>query len=185
MIDKAVEYAMKIPGFMPEAGLRWLATQAVGKSCIVEVGCLRGRSTSAIAGAMDPDGVIYCIDPWLGDGYKGLGVSAFEEFQKNMSPWTKGFQVFAIRAKSCEVWNIFHYTMGPECDMIFIDGAHDMESVMLDIQWGLKCLKPNGLLCGHDAHPDNPCGERGVCDALERQDFNWSIVHGTSIWVRE
>jgi hypothetical protein len=42
---------------------------------------------------------------------------------------------------------------GQNFDFIFIDGAHDYESVRHDIALGLHSIAPGGMLCGHDYHP--------------------------------
>jgi hypothetical protein len=57
-------------------------------------------------------------------------------------------------------------------DMVFIDGCHEMDSVVIDIMsWMPVCRK---LLCGHDADQD------GVPKALKALKLNY-VKTGT-IW---
>ena len=41
-------------------------------------------------------------------------------------------------------------------DFIYIDGAHDYDSVKQDIELALPLLKPRGILAGHDYLPQHP-----------------------------
>jgi len=43
---------------------------------------------------------------------------------------------------------------GKDFDFIFIDGAHDYDSVRYDIKVAFSALKPGGFLCGHDFHSE-------------------------------
>jgi hypothetical protein len=60
--------------------------------------------------------------------------------------------------------------------MIFIDGDHEMHSVIRDVEWA-KRIMPKGLLCGHDADNEE------VQHALRLTRTDYTVVPHTSIWV--
>lgn len=54
----------------------------------------------------------------------------------------------------------------PKYDFAFIDGAHDYESVRLDIGKARKVLKPDGLIAFHDFDHPSHCGVREAVEEL-------------------
>jgi len=50
-------------------------------------------------------------------------------------------------------------------DVVFIDGDHSVEGVLLDYDCWIDSLKPGGILAFHDYHPNHP-GVVKVVDEL-------------------
>lgn len=131
---------MHLWGWMAPAELDWLMTQASTMRSVVEVGCLHGRSSFALATGCR-DGEVWCIDPWNDDGWRS--------WSRSMSGFTN---VHAVRAPSPEAG----LQVPDPVDMVFIDGAHDYDSVVADIRyWGSRAQR---LLCGHDYVPTSALG---------------------------
>ena len=68
--------------------------------------------------------------------------------------------------------------------MIFIDAAHDYESVVQNINFAMEVLLPGGILCGHDYHSKSQDVIRAV-DDLIANNANIEIkgfIADTSIW---
>ena len=61
-------------------------------------------------------------------------------------------------------------------DMVFIDAAHDYDSVVRDIGTARRLLVPGGLLCGHDYGGSWP----GVVQAVNELVPSKGVVN--SIW---
>lgn len=125
---------MHLWGWMSPAELTWLGAQAARMRSVVEIGSLHGRSSFALAQACP--GPVYCIDPWNDEGYRS---------------WTSSMAVLPnavpIRAASPQAGD----QVPDPVDMVFIDGAHDYDSVVADIMyWRQRCQV---LLCGHDYVP--------------------------------
>lgn len=166
-----IENALKIDGWMRPEELTWLATQAKSRNVIAEVGSWMGRSTRALVD--NTSGVVYAVDTWLGTpGPKECarfleGKSEdwlFEQFHTNMGKelfygvkWhdkqgtEHDYKLRPQRSTSLEGADY----LGNGCynlrfDMIFLDAAHDEESVTADILAWQPLLAPGGLLCGHD-----------------------------------
>lgn len=145
-----LDRALQTPGWVSEDEVRWLAEKASTKSCIAEIGSWRGKSTRAMAD--NTSATIYAVDTW--DGTPDDGIQAaelaqlphglYEDFQKNLSGCTN---VRPMRMTSLEAASKLSDL---RFDMIFIDAAHDYESVKSDILAWRSLLAPNGLLCGHD-----------------------------------
>lgn len=125
---------LHIWGWMSSTELLWLHARASEMGSVVEVGCLRGRSSFAIlTGCAGP---VYCIDPWHDPGEHALA----------------GF------TEACGHFPNLHIVQGwspaagadvpGDADMVFLDGSHDYDSVTADIaEWAPRTRK---LICGHD-----------------------------------
>jgi hypothetical protein len=134
---------MDIWGWMTPDQLDWLGAQAAQMRSVAEVGSLRGRSAFALLTACN--GPVYCIDPWP---------EHYESFLRECGHFPN---LVAIRAMSPAAAG-----QVPDVDMVFLDGDHEYEGVVADIEaWYPKTQK---LLCGHDYnHPDYP----GVANAVD------------------
>lgn len=163
---------MHIWGWMSPAELTWLGEQAAKMQTVVEIGSLRGRSSYALTKSCP--GTVYCIDPWNDAGWIAWNDAVGSVFDN----------VVPIRAASPAAADL----VPDRVDMVFIDGAHDYDSVAADIECWLP--KTNVLLCGHDYPPDSEVGEDGraypdvkrAVDELIGVD-SITIAPGTAIWA--
>lgn len=166
---------MGVFGWLSSWEAAWLYEQAQTMDSVVEVGVLRGRSAFALLSGCK--GPVYCIDP-----FEDPGDHAFSAFMASCGhfPNVRPIRGYSPAAAS-QVPGIV--------DMVWLDGAHDYDSVRADIDVWLP--KTNKLLCGHDwSNPaDWPDGEeagyRGVWEAVRETFPDDRIVNpeGTSIWA--
>lgn len=161
------------------------------KGRILEIGSYLGASTTAIGHAIQGRGVeLYCLDCWhdyqaqgfFGHTLAGTGAtdqSIFSRFQANTS--FLGEQLRILKGTSAQFRN---FLPAGFFDLIFIDAAHDYESVKQDIQIAFKAIVPGGIICGHDYHSEGIGVIRAV-DELIYQATTISlkgVIPGTSIW---
>lgn len=150
-------YNNRIEGMMEEESLQWLYKTALEMTSIIEIGCWVGRSTYPLLCGCK--GLVYAIDHFKGsaehqEAIKVRNLDLYKLFTKNLFGF-KNLRTFKMTseeaAKNSEI---------PEgVDMVFIDGSHDYNSVMLDLTlWYPRTKK---LICGHDIY------EEGVPKALE------------------
>lgn len=127
-------------------------------SKIVEVGSWLGRSISYfVVESINKQKNIncYCVDIW--SPYEEIqthhlfdGDNAYNTFIKNIEP-IKDF-VTPLRGKSLEISKKFEdYSL----DFIFIDAAHDYQSVLDDVTYWYPKLKENCIIAGHDYYYGN------------------------------
>jgi len=170
-----VERAASIEGWMSISELEWLAEQASQHKRIVELGSCFGRSTRALAD--NTKGTIFAVDNWQGppelDWSPEKQALIEPEFRKNLADH--------IAAKRVEVVNANHgnipaYLRIAEPDMVFIDGAHDFNSVERDIRAWEETIQPHGLLCGHDFDRES------VRTVVKKLLPGAQGVSGTSLW---
>lgn len=145
-----IERALGIDGWMAPEELLWLATSAKKHRLILEVGSWLGRSTAAIAD--NTDGIVYAVDTWRGSGAEHADILSshgedwlYREFISHAAD-----NVVPIRMTSLEAAEMFTTQSHRLFDMIFIDGAHDVESVRADLLAWRPLLAEGGLFCGHD-----------------------------------
>ncbi|KPK32154.1 MAG: hypothetical protein AMS24_04880 [Chlamydiae bacterium SM23_39] len=136
-------------------GLKTLIEQRRIKT-VVELGSWLGKSTMYIAEHLPEDGKVYAVDHWLGSrvhhnnkAVKNLLPTLYEQFlsnvvQKNLTekiiPW-KMTTVEAAKKMSLE---------GKLVDLVYIDAAHDEESVYQDMSMWYPLIKEGGVMCGDD-----------------------------------
>jgi len=183
--DVRIRSALVIDGWMSPEELLWLAEKAEQSQNLLEIGSWKGRSARALA--ENTKGHLTCIDTWGPSGdvataaefAKGIAENKnnpdwlWDEFRINMIGLDN---VGAIRKSSIEAVKDIPKDM--RFDLIFIDGAHDAESVKADIRAWEPFLAPNGVLCGHDYDNLWP----GVKDAVNLLFPNAKNPVG-SIWV--
>ena len=169
-----IDQALTIDGWMSPQELIWLARQAEKHQCIAEVGSYLGRSTRALA--EHTPGVVYAIDDWYGprdvDWLKPEDRElCFKKFLMNM----RGLET------KIRIVNTNHAlaSISKTPDMVFIDGDHEYESVVWDIQRWLPRVAKGGLICGHDAN------HLGVIKALREVFGIYKVEPDTTIWYKE
>ena len=168
----------------------------------VEVGVFLGRSL-AFMGELRPDVKLVAIDPWEdvpSRGYDGPGEfdgviheagGLYKAFLEQMMTFSPDVLRRARIVPARSVAGMLSLAEA-SVDMVFIDGAHDTESVTEDIRAAQRILKPGGLLSGHDF-----CGENGVMEAVlailgqpnlepwaDTRHPGWLEGHSTCWWVR-
>ena len=169
-------------------------TDAVNKfddnSHFVEVGTWKGMSACYMAVEIINSGKnikFDCVDTWGGSEehltpeshyYNSDLVNdknwLYSIFLENISPVINNINI--VKGISWEMANLYENNT---LDFIFIDAAHDYESVTKDItNWKPK-LKENGLLGGHDYH--HPPVKKAVDDIFGEENVtinggSWLIL---------
>ena len=160
-----------------------LARTADPAGVIVEIGSWKGKSTICLAKGSEagPRLKVYAIDPHIGsEEHHATGqVWTFEEFQKNIRNAGVQDSVVPLVKMSVEAAQDFSLPVS----IVFIDGAHDYDSVKADFEaWFPKVIE-GGVVAFHDTTGwDGP--RRLVRTALFRNphirgaSFSWSIAYG-------
>jgi hypothetical protein len=168
-----------IAGFLNEMNLKTL----------VEVGCKEGRTTGHILKTV-PDSRVIAIDPWCAmPDQKGVkGGETYEEwdFAKIEAQF---WENVGENRDRCEMWRMTSEDAAKKefvtrlvvdglggkaeetslfkADAIFIDAAHDYESVKKDIRLWWPKIREGGILIGHDANHKWPGVERAIADSFD------------------
>ena len=142
---------------------------------IVEVGSYKGKSTICALVALDGNEFeLYCVDHFMGETEyqaenKDADMSKFEgtldSFKNNLSKHNMLEKVNIQQGSSSDMSKLHKDNT---LDIIFIDGAHDYDSVKLDINVWYPKLKDGGIMFGHDyPSPYDPNGGfEGLRDAV-------------------
>lgn len=150
-----IKRAEELLGWMDPEELIWLGEQASKRSQVVEIGCFLGRSTRALAD--NAIGRVFAIDTWRdADRHPLMRTPAimmeedwcWQGFLRNVQDLIPD-RLEVRRRKSLDAAQELA-AEGKRFDLIFIDAAHDYQSVKDDIQAWKPLLNDGGLLCGHD-----------------------------------
>jgi SAM-dependent methyltransferase len=120
---------------------------------IVEVGCWKGKSVAYLAVEAINSGKnisIDAIDTWLGSPEHAhhectKNDSLYRIFLNNIEPVSD--IVTSIRLDSISASKNY---VDNSIDIVFLDAAHDYDSVLADIKHWLPKVKDGGILAGHD-----------------------------------
>lgn len=147
--------AADVEGFLTDREgqmLYALAGACQGRGAVIEIGSWKGKSTIWLAQALRDAGVkskLYAIDPHIGSEEhqtKDGKVWTFEDFKKNIARAGLSELIIPIVATSEKARRDIQ---GP-VELLFIDGAHDYDSVMLDYKLWSPLVVPGGYIAFHD-----------------------------------
>lgn len=150
-----------VDGWLSREEGRALARLAKGKR-VLEIGSYCGRSTICLA---QTAGRVVAVDPHDGRGTPAPRAT-YLEFQANLARRGVADRVTTRVGTLDNPYLAAHLGILGPFDLIFVDGAHDAESVRDDIARSLPLLAPGGLLAFHDyGNPADP-GVAPEVDAL-------------------
>lgn len=128
--------------------LEFLAQTAKKSKVIIEIGCYFGRSAMALAD--NTDGVVICIDPYMGlydspnqNIRLDFNDTVYNDFIYNLSEHIESGKVTHLRT------TVDGVTLIPAADFVFIDGDHSYEGCKKDIEFALAAVS-KGVIAGHD-----------------------------------
>ena len=111
---------------------------------VLEIGSYCGASTIAMAQSARE---VHAVDPHDGRATP-RPKNTFHEMRDNLARYGVSEKVTILRGTTSAM-----LATGPldlEVDLVFIDGAHDVESVRSDIEYARRILAPGGLIAFHD-----------------------------------
>lgn len=137
---------------------------------IVELGSWLGKSARWMCNAA-PNATVVCIDHWDGSPelvpqWGWMIGKSFDQFCRNL--WDYRDQVVPLRMKSVDGIRLLA-EHGARPDVVYIDAAHDYESVKADVEACIEAF-PGVPLVGDDWNWRGV--ERGVLAAMDRPIAN-------------
>jgi SAM-dependent methyltransferase len=136
---------------------------------VLEVGSYCGRSTICLAQSAHEVLAVDTFDGRATPSPRGTR----REFDANLARFGVGNRVNAHEGTIADVFP------EPIFDLIFIDGAHDRDSVESDIAHALPLLAPGGLLAFHDYMRAIDPGVTAAVDALVARGGELLSIHDT------
>lgn len=120
-------------------------------SRILEVGAARGAVSWHLLANSNAE--LHSVDIWNGLPIRfRIGTSPQkEEFEVSLEIWHHTVRHFGDRAIPYHVSSLDVELEGV-FDMIWIDGGHDYDTVINDLNLAKRHLAPGGILVGHDTH---------------------------------
>ena len=147
-----------------------------------EIGVWKAAYSSQMLTLIELD-ALYCIDPWNGIGMSKEfdGDEVYNIAKATLAPFDDRVKI--IRKTSEEAANEFH---DGSLDFVYLDGLHDYDSVILDIQlWKQKIKKNGGILCGHDyGNRGKKRVKRAVTKLFSKEMINVTGEKCSSWWIK-
>ena len=119
---------------------------------VIEIGSWLGCSTRFMASHLPQGGVLYAIDTWLGTQNEAIHLQdprlphLYQLFLSNVKHAKLTDKIVPIRMELLEAAQ----ALNVQADLIYIDGAHDVLSVVNDITHWYPHLQEQGVMCGDD-----------------------------------
>lgn len=109
----------------------------------IEIGSLYGLSTRHIASLLPKHGKLYAIDPWA--YHEGM----YEQFLSNVVLTGLTSKIVPIRKYSYQAVELVQ-SYAQSFDLIYVDGDHETEGVLADLELYYPLLSKTGVICGDD-----------------------------------
>jgi predicted O-methyltransferase YrrM len=123
-----------------------LTQHARGRSALAEIGVYQGATTVCLSSAMDPAGVLFAIDPYVGNRF---GVDfCFLIARREVARRGVG-RVEWVRATGAEAVHDPRLA-GRSIDFLFIDGDHSYEGLREDWEAWRPLLQSGAVVGFHD-----------------------------------
>lgn len=148
------------------------------KKDFVEVGSWRGKSAILLAGVLKENSstnILYCVDDWKGgtdlDCLRlAKSVDIFYEFQNN----TKNLSEYIIPIKGLSTDESTLEKLPNKIGLIFLDGAHDYDTVKKEISLYRNRIANHGIICFHDTdNPNYPGVRKAFEEFLDNNEFKF------------
>ena len=181
-----IEKAKLIQGWVEEDELNTIATWAMSRPKIIEIGTWKGRTTRALCD--NNSGEVVTIDNWKGalvpvdNGFWELDEYGpdyvYNVFMENLKDHLDSGKLTVVKGFSADAVKVLINKYGFEYfDMLWIDGGHEYEVVRKDIIYYRPLLKPKAQLCGHDFYYP------GVKQSLD--ELIAGYWHSGNLWSKE
>ncbi len=162
----------------PQAVLDELKHLARGKRSVVEVGTWLGHSALAMAEVCD--GRVYCVDHWRGS-QNGTGLvddplAFYELFLMQIREYQAGDQIVPLFGDSTCIAQLF---ARKHIDLLYIDGAHDYDSVTADLRAWVPSVRAGGIVCGDDYSEV----KKAVHDYFKPREVGIEVRANNRLWV--
>ncbi len=110
---------------------------------VLEIGSYHGRSTICLAQTAKR---VHSLDWHKGDVYVG-SKGSLGDLIGNLERYGVRSKVILHVGSTQDIGPVF----GSECfDLVFVDGGHDYESAIIDMQLARRCVRPAGVIALHD-----------------------------------
>lgn len=121
---------------------------------IIEVGVFLGNWCCHVAKNLPEGGRHFAVDHWMGCPVYEQGIwdkkeNEFRQFLSNIIHSKLTDKVIPVRMPSLEAAKKFK-ALGIKADLIYIDAAHDYQSVIDDLNAWISVLAPGGTFSGDD-----------------------------------
>ncbi len=133
----------QLPGWLEPAEGELLQSLARDKA-VLEIGSYKGRSTVCLAAVAK---VVHAIDWGRGDRWVLTDIWVTKDLLDNLREHEALDRVILHVGKTAQVGPLLAAGL---FDLVFVDAAHDEESVVIDTALALRVLKPGGVLVFHD-----------------------------------
>lgn len=163
-MDRQMVESGNIVTAMADVELAALRELARGKK-VLEIGSRLGASTIGMAQTAHK---VYAVDWHQGDRWHdaagGAGLDTLAVFWGFVRQYKMRDKIHPLVGRSEEILPV----LAPaQFDMVFIDGDHSYQGVLLDIGLSLPLLKPGGLLVFHDYKREEAPGSEHLTGELE------------------
>lgn len=152
---------------------------------VIEVGSWLGCSTRHIASLLQPNGKLYAVDTWEGSiehhqnqEWNSMLPTLYHQFLSNIVHAQLTDIVIPMRMTSLSAAKVLQESLSA-VDMVYIDAAHDTESVLKDLEaYWVFIKKDIEILCGDD------WGWETVRAAVHQfaQKYNLTIYADHNFW---
>jgi len=144
----------------------------------VEIGSYRGKSACYIGSAMPDTAHLYCIDPWNNSNVNRYG---FRFTDENLSMFKKNVRLCGLESRVTPIQG-FSSEVSPSWEkpisLLYIDGGHEYEEVLADIDGFLPHMVSKGVILFDDYSNAFP----GIVSAVQER-FDEVVLHDVGVYL--